>query len=115
MVCGLGLGRGQEVISLLGAYTALSTEESDKWQGLIGCPALSDKCCDSEESAGLAGMLWLLLAGNKISRNLLGFRSQQRHNWLLSRDPSHLKLLSSRSTYAHAVLSCIICDVIFNS
>lgn len=58
MVCGLGPGRGQEVISLLGVYTALSTKESDKWQGLIGCPALTDKRCDSkgelaEQSAGL--------------------------------------------------------------
>jgi len=58
MVCGLGPGRGQEVVVLLGVYTALSTKESDKWQGLIGCPARSDKCCDSEgrlaeQSAGL--------------------------------------------------------------
>lgn len=58
MGCGLGLGRGQEIISLLGVYTALSTEECDKWQGLIGCPALRDKCCVSEgklagQSAGL--------------------------------------------------------------
>lgn len=49
---------GEEVISLLGVCSALSTEECDKWQGLIGCPAPSDKCCDSEgnlaeQSAGL--------------------------------------------------------------
>lgn len=58
MGCGLGLGKGQEIISLLGVCTALNTEGCDKWQGLIGCPALSDECCDSEgklagQSAGL--------------------------------------------------------------
>lgn len=58
MGCGLGLGKGQEIISLLEVYTALSTEECDKWQGLIGCPALRGKCYDSAgkfagQSAGL--------------------------------------------------------------
>lgn len=48
MVCGLGLRRGQETISLLGVYAALNTKESDKWQGRVVRPARSGKGCDSE-------------------------------------------------------------------